>query len=122
MSNFTPGPPKAKKPAPTVYCFICGRQFGSKSIEIHIPQCLKKWHIENNKLPKSQRRPEPVKPEIIKTGETIDVEATNEAMWQSSQANLVKCEWCGRSFGPDRLAVHHRSCTKENPAKRVGGK
>ena len=68
QNHLTPGPPKARKPAPTVFCYICGRQFGSKSIDIHIPQCLKKWHMENDKLPKSQRRPEPVKPDIIRVG------------------------------------------------------
>uniref|UniRef100_A0AC34R815 Zinc finger protein 474 n=1 Tax=Panagrolaimus sp. JU765 TaxID=591449 RepID=A0AC34R815_9BILA len=68
MDNLTPGRPRATKPSPTVYCYICGRQFGSKSIDIHVPQCLNKWHAENDKLPKAQRRPEPVKPQIIKAG------------------------------------------------------
>uniref|UniRef100_A0A914EJD9 Zinc finger protein 474 n=1 Tax=Acrobeloides nanus TaxID=290746 RepID=A0A914EJD9_9BILA len=119
MEHLAPGPPKAKKPAPTVFCYICGRQFGSKSIEIHQKQCLKKWHLENDKLPKSQRRPEPIKPEIIRTGGKIDHEAMNEAMWEASKAQLIPCEWCGRRFAPGRLEVHQKSCTKENPAKQV---
>ncbi|CAK5029921.1 unnamed protein product [Meloidogyne enterolobii] len=64
--HLTPGPPRARTAAPTVYCYICGRQFGSASIGIHQPQCLKKWHIQNEKLPKSQRRPEPKPPEIVR--------------------------------------------------------
>lgn len=64
--NFQP-PPMIKRP-PTMVCYICGREFGSKSISIHEPQCLEKWKIENNKLPKSQRRPEPIKPEVRKIG------------------------------------------------------
>lgn len=64
--NFQP-PPVIKRP-PTMVCYICGREFGSKSISIHEPQCLEKWKIENNKLPKSQRRPEPIKPEVRKIG------------------------------------------------------
>lgn len=47
----------------TVVCYICGREFGSKSISIHEPQCLEKWKNENNKLPKERRRPIPKKPE-----------------------------------------------------------
>ncbi|KAM6033238.1 LOW QUALITY PROTEIN: zinc finger protein 474-like [Chlamydotis macqueenii] len=48
----------------TVICYICGREYGTKSISIHEPQCLKKWHQENDMLPKHLRRPEPKKPEV----------------------------------------------------------
>uniref|UniRef100_A0A8C5MKD7 Zinc finger protein 475 n=1 Tax=Leptobrachium leishanense TaxID=445787 RepID=A0A8C5MKD7_9ANUR len=53
---------------PTVVCYICGREFGTKSISIHEPQCLKKWHLENEKLPKNLQRPEPKKPEVRQIG------------------------------------------------------
>uniref|UniRef100_A0A8U7P5T4 C2HC/C3H-type domain-containing protein n=1 Tax=Corvus moneduloides TaxID=1196302 RepID=A0A8U7P5T4_CORMO len=49
---------------PFKVCYICGREFGSMSISIHEPKCLKKWHIENNQLPRHLRRPEPRKPEV----------------------------------------------------------
>uniref|UniRef100_A0A8C5X732 C2HC/C3H-type domain-containing protein n=1 Tax=Malurus cyaneus samueli TaxID=2593467 RepID=A0A8C5X732_9PASS len=55
--------PFARRPAFKV-CYICGREFGSQSIAIHEPQCLEKWRIENNQLPKHLRRPEPRKPEV----------------------------------------------------------
>lgn len=55
-----------------VLCYVCGRQFGTSSIGIHEPQCLKKWHLENDKLPLFQRRPEPQKPETV-----IDVGRSN---------------------------------------------
>ena len=35
-----------------VSCYICGRDFGTKSISIHIPNCIKKWEAEQKKLPK----------------------------------------------------------------------
>jgi len=44
---------------------VCGREFGSTSIDIHEPQCLQKWHIQNEKLPPHQRRAEPVKPNVM---------------------------------------------------------
>jgi hypothetical protein len=32
---------------------------------------------------------------------------------------LSKCAFCGRTFLPEKLAIHNRSCTAENPARRV---
>lgn len=103
-------------------CYICGREFGTKSISIHEPQCIKKWHIENDKLPKKQRRPPPQKPEqlpSISTGGHYNIERFNEAAWNAAQANLVPCEHCGRTFNPDRISVHQRSCTSSNPMKPI---
>lgn len=100
-------PPKA--PA-FVLCYICGRKFGTKSVSIHEPQCLEKWKIENSRLPKGQRRPPPKKPEILSSGGAYDVDAMNEAAWQSAQSQLIPCDRCGRTFNPERLSVHQRSC------------
>lgn len=96
-----------------VVCYICGREFGSTSLSIHEPQCLKKWHAENDKLPKSQRRKTPTRPEILPSvngGNNNDVERFNEAAWKSAQGQLLPCEKCGRTFAPDRLPIHQRSC------------
>ncbi|XP_062045248.1 zinc finger protein 474 isoform X1 [Lepus europaeus] len=97
---------------PTVVCYICGREYGTKSIAIHEPQCLKKWHNENNLLPKELRRPEPKKPEVrtITAKGFYDLDALHEAAWTSAQSQLVPCNVCGRTFLPDRLIVHQRSC------------
>jgi len=48
-----------------VFCYICGRQFTDASLPIHEPQCLHKWVVQNNKLPPSERRPRPKKPESL---------------------------------------------------------
>ena len=48
-----------------VSCYICGRDFGTKSISIHIPNCIKKWEAEQKKLPKSHRRPPPQPPQNL---------------------------------------------------------
>lgn len=69
---------------------------------------MKKWEIENNKLPKQMRRPRPVKPEI--GSQPMTREEMNELAWESSKAQLIPCENCGRKFAPDRLPVHQRSC------------
>ncbi|KAI6190949.1 hypothetical protein M3Y97_00174100 [Aphelenchoides bicaudatus] len=115
-------PARISRMPTAVYCYICGRQFGTKSIEIHQPKCLEKWRVQNQKLPKHQRKAEPVKPEIIRTHDGgIDMIATNEAMYQAAQQQLVGCEHCGRTFNPDRLEVHQRSCSSVNPAKSIPG-
>ncbi|XP_070598964.1 zinc finger protein 475 [Erythrolamprus reginae] len=108
--------PMIRRP-PTVICYICGREYGTHSIGIHEPQCLKKWHIENNQLPKHLRRAEPVKPVVYSIGAKgyYDLDALNESAWQSAQSQLVPCDICGRTFLPDRLIVHQRSCKPKTP-------
>lgn len=34
-----------------VVCYICKRKFGTRSIAIHQPQCLKKWQMINHGNP-----------------------------------------------------------------------
>ncbi|XP_069672603.1 uncharacterized protein [Periplaneta americana] len=99
----------AVKVPPAVYCYICGKMFGTRSIGIHEPQCLEKWRLENEKLPAPQRRPEPLKPQTP-TG-NMDFKATMDAIWQEHLQSLVSCgKGCGRTFNPDRVAVHERGC------------
>lgn len=106
----SPQPPRKPK---TVVCFICGREFGTKSISIHEPQCLKKWELENSRLPKHLRRPHPVKPSTLPSlsdESGYALEHMNQLAFESSQRQLVPCRNCGRTFLPDRLDVHMRSC------------
>eukprot|EP01033_Poteriospumella_lacustris_P003198 gene3198-2352_t len=49
------------------------------------------------------------------------LEEENEIIHQQWKSNLAQCENCGRSFLPEKLPVHQRSCTSSNPAKRVSG-
>lgn len=103
-------------------CYICGREFGSKSISIHEPKCMEKWKLENIKLPRKQRRPPPQKPEVVpgisnnvNSGSIQTVQDYNAMAWQSAMAQLLPCEKCGRTFLPDRLEVHARSCKGPRP-------
>ena len=52
---------------PTRVCYICGREFGSKSIGIHEPQCMEKWRVQNAKQPMALRRIEPQKPSNVQS-------------------------------------------------------
>lgn len=118
MSGSQPSPPVIPPRRPGFrICYICGREFGSQSLAIHEPQCLEKWRIENSKLPKHLRRPEPSKPQPIGGSGSYSLQAANEEAFQSAQAQLLPCGRCGRTFLPDRLLVHQRSCKPkgENP-------
>ncbi|VDP77008.1 unnamed protein product [Echinostoma caproni] len=109
---------------PFVVCYICGREFGSASIGIHEPQCLKKWHQQNDLLPKEQRLQPPVKPgvplpppvdaSVNRTEHTQALSKFNEAAALAASANLAPCPKCGRTFNPDRLEIHQRVCKPNN--------
>ena len=95
-------------PAPsTRMCHICGRQFGKNSIDIHIPQCLKKYEAAQAQLPPHERKPAPAAPQLLGAGASD--RAYNDAAYEALEANMAECEFCGRTFAPDRLAIHNRS-------------
>ena len=47
-----------------------------------------------------------------------------EAIWEEHVQQLVPCKLCGRTFFPDRIVVHQKSCKgstpPNNPNKRLG--
>ncbi|XP_015913572.1 uncharacterized protein [Parasteatoda tepidariorum] len=112
-------------------CYICGRQFGSKSLPIHEPKCLEKWRIQNGQLPPDKRMPEPIKPKTLSESELDEnlhgsegyskqlpeLNSENEAAYQSHMMNLVPCSYCSRRFNPDRIMIHENACI-ERPKKR----
>lgn len=47
--------------------------------------------------------------------------AQNEIAFKAfNDKALVRCQYCERTFLPEKLAIHHKSCTPDNPARRVG--
>jgi hypothetical protein len=49
------------------------------------------------------------------------LEAYNASAAASYKTNAMShCQHCGRCFVSDRLPIHQRSCTADNPARRVG--
>ena len=104
---------------PPVTCYICGRDFGTRSIGIHIPSCTKKWENEQvgggvgvlclsnflnlqEKLPKSNRRPVPQAPENfdkVISGEIKGkdlIKMNQKAFDDYNETSLQSCQWCGR--------------------------
>ena len=132
MEVFFKDPRKKQGQRPVACaCYICGREYGTHSLQIHIKTCKKKWEIEQSKLPKRKRRPLPKPPEeldrqldALKTGQLSAKEhadlmekhnAVAYAKWD--QEALVSCKNCGRTFLPDRLVIHKRSCKSDRPLK-----
>eukprot|EP00347_Sterkiella_histriomuscorum_P001028 403373615 len=113
------GPAIIQRPK-TIFCYICGREYGSLSIEIHLKSCKQKWEIEENKKPAKERRPVPQPPKSFddmvignKNGEKVDMQQYNdEAYKQYNEVSLMACHNCGRTFLPDRLTIHLKSCDK----------
>lgn len=126
-----------------VGCYLCGRQFGQSSLKIHRSQCYLKMMIAWERAESGLRGPKPVDPETHErqvkamieqrkaTGlgefpngtaasRRVELEMYNQA--QSDAYNtraLAPCPNCGRTFIPDRLQVHLRSCKPGSSSKSV---
>ena len=49
----------------------------------------------------------------------VDMQAYNEeASKQYNEVSLMACHNCGRTFLPDRLTIHLKSCDKEYQKKK----
>ena len=132
----SPVKPLVLKKPPTVVCYICGREYGSASIGIHEPQCLKKFIAENMKLPIRERRPLPKKEQQIsgviqglsrddrelvqselpeKLRETL-VQSFFLDSYSQFEQSLIPCNKCGRRFSQERHGIHAPNC-KAPPLK-----
>ena len=134
LPNPAPHSNKVVRHPPTVVCYICGREYGSKSISIHEPQCLKKFESENRKLPVSERKPLP--PKTINHAALVVTVTSQERMiplsrpaciyknellqdttdqyfqycYSEWEKDLIPCKTCGRKFAPERHVKHAYRC------------
>ena len=104
----------AKKPTLPV-CHLCGRQFGSASLAIHLKACAEKYERERGRPPPEAPSASGLLGEERPVGQPMsseEVEQYNEAAYQAWAGDLEPCPHCARRFLPDRLKVHLRSCGK----------
>ena len=105
---------------PGLICPLCGREFGTMSLKFHLKSCKQKFELQQADLPPNRRRNAD---KIIANyeanqnrgmgGGNYNMDALNQqAFDQYNKDALVECEYCGRTFLPDRLAVHQRVCAK----------
>lgn len=118
-SNNTSNNYRAKGQRPQMHmCPLCGREYGSLSLDIHMKTCVIKFDKAQEDLPKNKRRSaESIIQKYnqtkigINTNGNYNLDAINNQMFNIyNKEALVPCERCGRTFLPDRLIVHLRSC------------
>jgi hypothetical protein len=121
-------------------CYVCGRQYMVHSYEIHLKQCKElflarealKDPRERKKLPEDPMERlgrggnESASPDKISpsqdgaNAEGLSLEDINKLATEAfNNEALSRCAFCGRTFLQEKLAIHNRSCTAENPARRV---
>lgn len=112
----------------TLVCYICGREYGTKSLGIHLKTCVKKWEIAESQKPKRERRPVPACPPALmklldkKIISELDLkEYNNEAFDNFNTSVLVPCKNCGRTFSESALKHHSKACTADRPFKPLPG-
>lgn len=77
----TVSPKSVRKPKALV-CYICGREFGTASLEIHQRTCKKKWEAEQAKLPKELRTKLQAPEEGLVDFSRKSIEEYNEKAWK----------------------------------------
>lgn len=131
-------PPSVQGPR-TIVCYICGRQYGVHSYDIHLKQCKDLWIARESQKDPRERKSLPrdpmeagdvsrlaaTAPANLKRANTMKLSAAelaemNQAATETfNTVSLSVCEWCGRSFLPEKLVIHNRSCTQDKPARKV---
>ena len=131
MNSMSSGePPKYGKGPKTRVCYICGRQYGLSSYEIHLKQCKELWVARESLKPPKERKELPKDPTLELSGgiSSLEGSATRQLTLEETNAlaektfnevALLQCPYCGRTFLAEKLPIHNRSCTADKPARRV---
>ena len=114
-----------RMPAPPALpaCHLCGRQFGTSSLGIHLKACKERWEREHGRPAPEPSAPIPVG---AKAGGKEWAKFNATAMETFETETMEACPHCLRTFLPDRLQVHLRTCGKGNfanpaPRPKLGG-
>ena len=113
-----------KAPPKSFTCYLCQRAYGSASIGIHVKSCRATFIATEAAKPAKERRPVPEEHADYSAAASwtaAEAEAANAIAATRGAEMMDACGWCGRTFNPDRLAIHARSCTKEKPSRPVAG-
>ena len=106
-------------------CHICGREYGSRSLGIHLKQCEKLWVQREQLKPRAERRPVPRAPSTLAAvldgnlSQSMLRKHRDEAFRKYNDDALVACEHCGRTFLPEKLRRHQVGCHADSPMKSV---
>ena len=121
------------RPPVSLLCCLCGRQYGSASIAIHLRSCKERFLREEDAKPTGSRRPLPdmlfrensaataaFPGERTPTGASASphIQQWNDEAASVYRDSMSECAFCARRFLPEKLEIHNRSCTAERPARR----
>ena len=116
--DSVPRPMVGVRPPPLPFCHLCGRQFGTTSLLIHQKACAKRYEREHGSPAPEPPRSAPVGAEL----NSREWKAFNTAAnTQFEETVMQPCPHCQRTFLPDRLEIHLRTCGKghfANPKPR----
>jgi hypothetical protein len=96
--------------------------------DFHVEQCRTLFDKRESLKPPHERRKCPADPALMdyrfegfKSSKLSqrDLDELNQASNKTFIGTLSVCRNCGRSFLPDKLIIHNKSCTSNNPARRV---
>lgn len=128
----------------TRVCYVCGRQYGIHSFEIHLKQCKELWIAREAEKDPRDRKKLPEDPmlrlsinesnENIIAG-TISSSSKNTSSTMNNKTldelnrlatvtfnneAMETCKYCLRTFlTEEKLIIHNRSCTIEKPARKI---
>lgn len=125
-------PKKLSSGPKTRVCYVCGRQYGLHSFEIHLKQCKELWIAREAEKDPKERKKLPEDP-MLKLTSSIssnedsslspapqDLEEINRLSTAAfNTESLDTCKFCGRTFLAEKLLIHNRSCTEEHPARKL---
>ena len=103
----------------TVTCHLCGRQFGRRSLSIHVAACQQRWAREQHEQQQVRSLPPPPRgwAEAL-SGALVgsDLRRYNRrAVLQWQDTVLAACPACGRTFLPGQLRKHQGGCREDRP-------
>ena len=105
-------------------CPLCGREYGTASLQIHMKTCRQKFILQQQDLPKNMRKnPDKIIAAYEQNQAMMNSMASGSGYYNFDSLNdqafdaynkeaLVPCSNCGRTLLPDRLIVQQRSCLK----------
>ena len=100
-------------------CPLCGREFGTMSLKFHLKSCKQKFELSQQSVPANKRRNADQiianyeKNQMRGMGGGNNYDALNQqAFDQFNKDALIECEFCGRTFLPERLPAHQKLCSK----------
>ena len=109
----------------TLVCYLCGKEFGTNSLEIHLKSCRKNFQASNKGMDADSLKPESLNEvlELIASKKAVDnnllIAYNQEAEKNYKDINYFPCQTCGRKFPEDRLEIHLRGCKPKSGWQNV---